>query len=144
MRKIGLLAAVTILLVLGLVAVAQAASPQDVYNDYAADVTLNGPYTAAELQAYLDDATTHQYGSPAVLGPLDALVGRILGVFQAQPGISFADALKQALAGQSTGQGGEGGEGRDNFPFTGFEVVLVLFGSVLLVGSGLAVRRATR
>lgn len=137
MRKIGLLVVVTMLLVLGVVAVAQAASPQDIYNDYAVDSALTGPYTAAELQAYLDDATIDQYGDPAVRNPLDALVGRVLGVFQAQPGISFADALEQAL-GQTTG------EDRDTFPFTGFEVVLVLFGSLLLLGSGVAVRRATR
>jgi hypothetical protein len=120
MRKIGLLAAVTMLLVLGLVAVAQAAtSPQDIYNDYAADSTLNGSYSHAELQAYLDDATTHEYGNPAVLTKLDALARHLIS-------------------------GEAAGEGRGTFPFTGFEAVVVLLGSVLLLGSGLLVRRATR
>ena len=64
MRRIGLLAVVTILLVLGLVAVAQAATPQDIYNDYADNGVLNGTYTAAELQAYLDDATINVVRQP--------------------------------------------------------------------------------
>jgi hypothetical protein len=137
MKRIGLLTAFTFLLVLGLVAVAHAASPQDIYNDYAAHGTLTGTYTAAELQAYLDDATIDEYGNPTVTKPLDALVGRVLGIMKAKTGISFADALKQAL-GQSTA------ENRGTFPFTGFDAVAVLLGSILLVGSGLALRRATR
>jgi hypothetical protein len=121
MRKIGIFAAVTMLLVLGLVAVAQAAatSPQDIYNDYAADSTLNGSYSDAQLQAYLDDAAVHQYGNQAVLTKLDALA-------------------RHLISGEATG------EGRGTFPFTGFEGVVVLLGSILLLGSGLAVRRATR
>jgi hypothetical protein len=142
MRKIGILAvlaAVTLLLVLGVAAVAQAATATsvDIYNDYAADGALTGPYTAAELQAYFDNASNNTYTSPAVTVPLNALVGRVLGIMKANPGMSFAAALKLAL-GQSTG------EDRGNFPFTGFEVVLVLLGSVVLVGSGLVLRRATR
>ncbi len=143
MRKIGILAvlaAVTLLLVFGVVAVAQAATATsvDIYNDYAADGALTGPYTAAELQAYLNDVTRNGYPrNPAVTVPLDDLVGRVLGIMKANPGMSFADALAQAL-GQSNG------ENRENFPFTGFVVLLVLLGGFILVGSGLVVRRATR
>jgi hypothetical protein len=138
MKRIVLLATVTILLVLGLVAVAQAASPQDIYNDYAADGKLTGPYTKAELQAYLDDAAIDEYGNPTVTEPLDALVGRVLGIFQAQQGVTFADALKQAV-GQSTTD-----QSRGTFPFTGFQGIAVLLGCIVLVGSGLALRRAAR
>jgi len=138
MKKVVLLTVATLLLVLALVGVAQAATPQDIYNDFAADGALTGPYTEAELQAYLDDATIDEYGDPAVVIPLDDLVGRVLAIMQAQPGISFADALEQALGGQPTD------DDTDTFPFTGFETMLALFGSVLLLGSGLAVRRATR
>jgi hypothetical protein len=138
MRKIGLIVAVTMLLVLGLVVVAQAATPVDIYNDYAADQVLNGPYTAAELQAYLDYVPADGYPlNPAVTVPLDDLVGRVLGIMNANPGMSYEDALAQALA-QPTE------ENRETYPFTGLEVMLVLLGSVALVGAGLVLRRATR
>ncbi|MCZ7664310.1 MAG: hypothetical protein M5U22_15885 [Thermoleophilia bacterium] len=96
---------------------ALAATPQDIYNDYADDGVLQGTYTNDELQAYLDDATIHQYGDDAVLGPLDALVKSML----AQPS-----------------------EGRGTFPFTGMELIVVLIGAVVLFGGGIALRRTAR
>lgn len=50
------------------------ATPQDIYDDYAKDGKLDGPkspYTDAELNAYLNDATLHMYGNPDVTEPLD-------------------------------------------------------------------------
>src|SRR5680860_1889963 len=99
------------LLVLGLTAAAVllfgsaalAATPQDIYDDFADDGTLDATYTQAELQAYLDDATLHQYGSPSVLDPLDDRAGVLLGAMKA----------------------GEEGE-RDTFPFTGFEMLSLI------------------
>ena len=61
----------------------------------------------------------------------------VLGIMKANPGMSFEDALAQAL-GTSTE------EDRDTYPFTGFEAMLVLLGAVVLVGAGFVLRRATR
>jgi len=90
-------------------------APQDIYNDYADNGKLDGTYTDAELQAYLDDATVHQYGDESTLEELDALVTSMLT-----------------------------DENPDEFPFTGMEMGMMLLGAVVLVGAGVFLRRATR
>jgi hypothetical protein len=67
------LAVVLFLFVLGGVAAA-AASPQDIYDDYALHGKLTGTYTKAELLAYLNDANIHQYGDATIVAALDALI----------------------------------------------------------------------
>ena len=42
--------------------VALAYTPQDIYDDFADNGKLDKHYTDAELRAYLNDATLHQYG----------------------------------------------------------------------------------
>ena len=56
-------------------------TPQDIYNDFADNGKLDGPgapYTEEELEAYLNDATIHQYGDPAIIDALDKLVNELL------------------------------------------------------------------
>lgn len=116
MRRTTGIAILAFILVLALGGTALAASPQDIYDDYAADGKLDGTYTTAEIQAYLNDATVHQYGSADVLTALDALLTKTLG--------------------DSTD--------RSTFPFTGAEMALIVLGGVVLVGGGLALRRTSR
>lgn len=71
---IGIGVALTLLLVVVLGGVAWAATPQDIYNDYAQDGKLDGNYTQAELDAVLTDPTLAQYGDPSVLDKLKNLV----------------------------------------------------------------------
>jgi len=103
-------------LVIGLVltSVALAATPQDIYDDYADNGQLDGTYTDAELQAYLDDATIQQYGDPSIVGPLDALVESMLT------------------------------PETETFPFTGFQLMIAGIVAVCLVGGGIALRRISR
>jgi len=68
----------TLILVLASTASALAATPEDIYNDYADNGRLDGTYTDVELQAYLDDALIHQYGDDSILDPLDRLVKDML------------------------------------------------------------------
>jgi hypothetical protein len=106
---------VALVFLLGLSGIALAATPEDIYNDFAADGDLDRSYTDAELEAYLNDATVHQYGSAAVLSTLD-------------------DLVEQLLAGTTPA-------GRSSFPFTGFEIFLAGIGGLALIGGGIAVRR---
>ena len=115
MKRMALLLLVTLVALLAMTAVAYAATPQDIYNDYAADNKLDSTYTKAELQAYLDDAAIHQYGNPTILAGLDALA-------------------KQLIAQEEEG----------TFPFTGFEMAIALFGGAALLGSGVLIRKWAR
>lgn len=56
--------------------VALAATPQNIYDDFAKDGKLDGSYTQAELQAYLHDARIHQYGDPTIIRRLDDLINQ--------------------------------------------------------------------
>lgn len=112
-KKMILTVALALVVVLALGGVALAATPQDIYNDFADNGKLDGSYSKAELEAYLADATVHQYGDPYNLGVLDTLV-------------------KQMLAAKTT----------TAFPFTGLEIALIAFGAVALLGGGLVLRRS--
>lgn len=95
-------------------AFAAGTTPQDIYNDYADNGKLDGTYTDAQLQAYLNDANTHQYGNDSTIGDLDTLVKSILN------------------------------QDRNEFPFTGLEMALVAVGALVLIGGGVALRRMSR
>jgi hypothetical protein len=116
MKRVIIFSIVAAVLVMAFSGVALAGTaPQDIYNDYADNGQLDGTYTDAELQAYLDDATVHQYGDEATLGELDALVTSMLTT-----------------------------ESRSEFPFTGMEMGLMLIGALVLVGAGVVLRKASR
>ncbi len=115
MKKILLVAIVASIVIMVFSGVALAATSQDIYNDYADNGKLDGTYTDAELQAYLDDATVHQYGDEATTGELDALVTSMLTT-----------------------------ESRSEFPFTGMEMGLMAIGALVLIGAGVVLRKASR
>lgn len=115
MRRAVVLIVSAVLLVLALGGVALAATPQDIYDDYAADRKLDGHYTDAELRAYLTDALVDQYGDPTISTGLDSIV---------------TDMLTD--------------EDRSDFPFTGAQLALMGLAAVALVGGGVALRRFAR
>jgi hypothetical protein len=78
MKKAFILVGVAMLLFFAITGVVLAATPQDIYNDYAKNGHLTGTYTDQELQAYLNDAAIHQYGNPTVVDDLDQLVKGML------------------------------------------------------------------
>ena len=114
MKRTVVLVIAVACLVLAISGVALAATPQDIYNDYAADLDLDGTYTEAELRAYLADAWLDQYGDPVLLAALDAIVNDL-------------------LAG-----------GHEEFPFTGAQVALTVIAGMALIGGGFGLRRLAR
>jgi hypothetical protein len=116
---------------------ASAASAQDIYNDYAHDGHLKGPYTLSELNAYLLDATVHMYGNQAVLDELDALVKGLVAYWEDNPNATW-DQVVKAVTGSSSGKP------RKGFPFTGFELLLAGLGSFALISGGVVIRRTAK
>ncbi len=114
MKKTILLLVLTAVVFVALCGTAFAATSQDIWNDFNEDGDLDGIYTDAELRAYLNNATLHQY-------PPDA------------PKIRQLDALVRGLL-----------SGRNRFPFTGTEIALVAVGVFALLGAGLGLRRLAR
>src|SRR4030067_3720091 len=78
MKRAAKLLLIAAFLVLALSGVALAASAQDIYNDYLANLRLEGTYTEVELRAFFGDASLHQYGDPALVTSLDTVVSSIL------------------------------------------------------------------
>jgi hypothetical protein len=104
----------TAVLLLGLCGTVFAASPQDIWNDYQADGDLDGKYTNAELNAYLNNATLHQYPPDATkIATLDTLVRGML-------------------------------TSRSRFPFTGAEITFMVLGVFAVLGAGVGLRRLAR
>jgi hypothetical protein len=130
MRKAILLIATVALFVLAFSSVALAASPQDIYNDYAQDKKLDGTYTVAELRAYLGDAGVRQYGATAVLAELDGVVKGLIALAEA------------GTDGQTPGTTAKPGtDGRSSYPFTGAELLIVALGGIALIGAGTVINR---
>jgi hypothetical protein len=113
-KKILLLVGLIAVLFAALSGIAYAASPQDIWSDYNDNGKLDGTYTTDELNAYLNNATLHQY--PPDAGKVQALDTLVRGILQ----------------------------GRNRFPFTGSEALLLGVGVVALLGTGLGLRRLAR
>lgn len=71
---LGAAGALALVFVVVLAGTALAATPQDIYNDFAQDGRLDGNYTQAELDATLADPTLAQYGETSVLDGLKNLI----------------------------------------------------------------------
>jgi hypothetical protein len=107
MRKVVLTVAIAVILTLSLTGVAYAATPWQIYNDYAADRDLDGTYTDRELTAYLNSAYVDQYGSIVIITELDSKIRRILSARDRFPFTGAETALVVlgllALAGAGLG-----------------------------------------
>jgi len=78
MKRAVALLVIAVVLVLTLSGAVLAATPQDIYDDYAADQKIDGTYTEAEWRAWLDNAYMHQYGHQPWVTALDNLARGVL------------------------------------------------------------------
>ena len=113
----GIVAAVATALLFAVSAFA--ATPSQIYKDFADNGRLDGKYSASDLRRALHDATVQGYGSPVVVAK-----------------------MKQKPKGGV--QGGKSGGGtspaRGGLPFTGAQLGLFMVVGLSLVGSGLLLR----
>jgi hypothetical protein len=120
-----------VVLLVGLLAssAALAASPRQIYADYADNGRLDATYSRADLQAALQSATLGGYEDTGTVGRMKTEIKRKLG------GGAPAGAQKSL---QQTGSAGGA------LPFTGLDLALITGGAafLLLVGGGL--RRVSR
>jgi hypothetical protein len=125
-RTIGgfVAAAVTALL---LAVPAFAASPGQIYKDYADNGTLDGNYSASDLQRALKDASVQGYGSPVVIIKIKQ---------KPKPG---------GVGGQKTPPSGTTPVPRKGgLPFTGAQLGLFTVIGLALIGSGALLRLTGR
>ncbi|MBU2601255.1 MAG: hypothetical protein KKA32_03715 [Actinobacteria bacterium] len=73
-KELGLGLVLVFLLAFMMAGTALAATPQEIYDDYAADGRLDGDYTRAEIDAVFSDPVLAQYGDPDILDRLKSYV----------------------------------------------------------------------
>ncbi len=99
---------------------ASAASPREIYRDWAADGRIDGNYSTRDLESALRDTTLQGYGSG-----------------------NFAPAVKQRL--RSQGNAALGSPRRSGtLPFTGLDLALLVGGAAFLLVLGGGLRRLGR
>lgn len=125
--KFGVLGALA-LLALVVVAVATAASPREIYADYADNGRLDRSYSDTDLRNALNDAAVQGYGKPTVTAGLRGEIQEQLG--------DAGTAGDEGVGGVDT-VGRTGG----TLPFTGVDLALLTAGAGFLLLLGWGFRR---
>lgn len=110
-----------VLLALAVSSTATAASPSEIYADYADNARLDKAYSDGDLQRALNSAVVQGYGKPTVT-----------------PG--FRTAVKQQLSEDVAATA----QPRSTLPFTGVDLALLTAGAVVLLLLGWGFRRIGR
>jgi hypothetical protein len=108
---------------------ALAATPEQIYRDYADDSRLDGSYTPADLQAALQSPVVQGYGDQAVTTGLRPAIQSEIAVQQQQP-----------PAGGVLGTARES----EGLPFTGLDLALLTAGGLFLLAFGVSMRRLAK
>jgi hypothetical protein len=103
---------------------ALAATPEQIYRDYAEDSRLDGSYTESDLQAALQSTVVQGYGDQPVVAGLQPAIQSQIAAQQQQP--------------LETVQESEG------LPFTGLDLALLTAGGLFLLAFGLSMRRLAK
>jgi hypothetical protein len=102
---------------------ALAATPEQIYDDFAADGKLDGNYEIAELQATLQSPIVQGYPGVTVVTRLRPAIQRQVAA-QRQP-------LEEAVE-------------RGGLPFTGLDLALLTAGALFLLAFGFSLRRLAK
>jgi len=127
-RRLGVVGALA-LLALVVVSVATAASPREIYADYADNGRLDRTYSDSDLRNALNDAAVQGYGKPVV-------VEGVRGEIQGQLAVNAATPASPGL--DTVGKSG------GSLPFTGVDLALLTAGGAFLLLLGWGLRRVAR
>jgi hypothetical protein len=129
---------------------ALAATPQEIYRDYADNGRLDGQYSPAELRLALKNAAIQQYGSPGSEGLPPAVEEEI---DDSTSGGTSGGTTSGGTSGGTTSGGSAGGQASSGtppvqasggLPFTGLDLGLIAAGALGLILLGTALRRVAR
>lgn len=127
--RLGVIGALT-LLALAAVSVAGAASPREIYADYADNGRLDRTYSQSDLRTALNNAAVQGYGKPTVTPGMRAEIKAQLAEKKKAP---------------SSGPGiGTVGRTSGSLPFTGVDLALLSAGAGFLILLGWGLRRVAR
>ncbi len=136
MRKLTVAVAAVAAVAAMLVAVpmGSAATPQQIYRDYADNGHLDGTYSASDLQRALKDAVLQGY-TPTGGGGLKPAIKKKAGTQGQNTGVK---------GGQTTVSSPPVKASAGGLPFTGFDLALISIGAGLLLAFGVGLRRFAR
>lgn len=113
---------------------ASAATPEQIYRDFAEDNRLDGRYSVSDLQATLQSPIVQGYGDDDVNSGLRPAVQSEIAAQQQQP---------QGLAPQGQAPLGAVSES-ETLPFTGLDLALLTAGALFLLAFGVSLRRLAK
>jgi hypothetical protein len=102
---------------------ALAATPEQIYRDFADDRKLDGQYEVADLQAALQSPIIQGYGKDEVVTELRPTIRRQVAAQQ--------EPLEEAVE-------------RGGLPFTGLDLALLTAGGLFLLAFGVSLRRLAK
>jgi hypothetical protein len=116
---------VTVLAVVALLAApaALAATPEQIYRDFAEDRSLDGQYSVRDLEAAQQDPIVQGYPREEITTELRPVIARQIAA-QEQP-------LEEAVE-------------RGGLPFTGLDLALLTAGALFLLAFGVSLRRLAK
>lgn len=134
-----------------------AATPQEIYRDYADNGRLDGQYSPADLERVLKNAAIQAYGQPATGGLPPAVEeggnppppppgGTTGGTAGGSNGGTSGGSAGGSAGGQAAGGGGVAPvkSSSGGLPFTGIDLSLIAAGALGLILLGMALRRVAR
>jgi len=124
MRRYIAVAGAVVAAILIAAPVALAATPQQIYRDFADNGQLDGHYSRPDLQRALKDAVIQGYLRPAVKPAIKKKLSQVKGA-------------KKTVAAPAVKKSG-------GLPFTGVDLALISIGGVSLLGFGASLRRFAR
>jgi hypothetical protein len=137
---LGILSVAAVLAATG----AFAATPQDIYRDYADNGRLDGTYSLADLERTLKDAAVQQYGQPATGGLKPAIEEEQNETTVAGTAGGTSGGTSGGTAAGNAASGTPPVQSSGGLPFTGLDLGLIAVGAFGLIFLGAALWRVAR